>query len=45
VANLEKRGHEVKISSLKRYIEALGDKLSLDVLGGQIKIPSRKLFF
>lgn len=31
VANLEKRGHEVKISSLKRYIEALGGKLSLDV--------------
>jgi predicted transcriptional regulator len=31
VANLEKRGHEVKISSLKRYIEALGCKLSLDV--------------
>ena len=30
VANLEKRGHEVKISSLKRYIEALGGKLSLD---------------
>jgi hypothetical protein len=31
VANLEKRGHEVEISSLKRYIEALGGKLSLDV--------------
>lgn len=31
VANLEKRDHEVKISSLKRYIEALGGKLSLDV--------------
>lgn len=31
VANLEKRGQEVKISSLKRYIEALGGKLSLDV--------------
>jgi DNA-binding transcriptional regulator YiaG len=31
VANLEKRGHEVKISSLKRYVEALGGKLSLDV--------------
>ena len=31
VANLEKRGHEVKISSLKRYVEALGCKLSLDV--------------
>ena len=31
VANLEKRGHEVKISSLKRYVEALGGKLTLDV--------------
>lgn len=31
VANLEKRGREIKISSLKRYIEALGCKLSLDV--------------
>jgi transcriptional regulator with XRE-family HTH domain len=31
VANLEKRGHEVKVSSLKCYIEALGCKLSLDV--------------
>jgi len=31
VANLEKRGHEVKISSLKRYIEALGGKLSLNI--------------
>ena len=31
VANLEKRGQEVKISSLKRYIEALGGRLSLDV--------------
>jgi transcriptional regulator with XRE-family HTH domain len=31
VANLEKRGHEVKISSLKRYVEALGGKLSLDI--------------
>lgn len=31
VANLEKRGHEIKISSLKRYIAALGGKLSLDV--------------
>lgn len=31
VANLEKRGNEVKISSLKRYIEALGGRLSLDV--------------
>ena len=31
VANLEKRGCEVKISSLKRYVEALGCKLSLNV--------------
>ena len=31
VANLEKRGCEVKISSLKRYVEALGCKLSMNV--------------
>lgn len=31
VASLEKRGNDVKISSLKRYVEALGGKLSLDV--------------
>lgn len=31
VANLEKRGCEVKISSLRRYVEALGCKLSLNV--------------
>ena len=31
VANLEKRGQEMKLSSLKRYVEALGGKLSLDV--------------
>ena len=31
VANLEKRGQEVKLSSLKRYVEALGGKLSLDL--------------
>ncbi|MDW5501979.1 helix-turn-helix transcriptional regulator [Pseudomonas lundensis] len=32
VANLEKRGSEIKLSSLKRYIEAMGGTLSLDVL-------------
>ncbi|MEL7886046.1 helix-turn-helix domain-containing protein [Serratia marcescens] len=31
VANLEKRGSEIKLSSLKRYIEAMGGTLSLDV--------------
>ena len=31
VANLEKRGSEIKLSSLKRYIEAMGVTLSLDV--------------
>lgn len=31
VANLEKRGKEIKISSLKRYVEALGGKLSINV--------------
>ena len=31
VANLEKRGSEIKLSSLKRYIEAMGCTLSLDV--------------
>ncbi len=31
VANLEKRGAEIKLSSLKRYVEAMGGKLSLDV--------------
>lgn len=31
VANLEKRGTEVKLSSLKRYVEAMGGKLTLDV--------------
>ncbi|MGO4745776.1 helix-turn-helix domain-containing protein [Serratia quinivorans] len=31
VANLEKRGSEIKLSSLKRYIEAMGGTLSLEV--------------
>lgn len=31
VANLEKRGAEIKLSSLKRYVEAMGGKLSLDI--------------
>lgn len=31
VANLEKRGNEVKIASLKRYVEAMGGKLSINV--------------
>jgi len=31
VANLEKRGAEIKLSSLKRYVEAMDGKLSLDV--------------
>ena len=32
VANLEKRGQEIKLSTLKRYVEAMGGKLTLDVL-------------
>ena len=31
VANLEKRGQEIKLSSLKRYIEAMGGKLTLNI--------------
>ncbi len=31
VAEMEKPGHDLKISSLKRYIEAIGGKLRLDV--------------
>ena len=31
VANLEKRGQEIKLSSLKRYVEAMGGKLTVDV--------------
>ncbi len=31
VANLEKRGIEIKLSSLKRYIEAMGGKVTIDI--------------
>ena len=31
VAGMEKPGHDLKLSSLKRYIEARGGKLRLDV--------------
>ena len=31
VVALEKRGKDIKLSSLKRYIEAMGGKLSLSV--------------
>ena len=31
VANLEKRGQEIKLSSLIRYVEAMGGKLTVDV--------------
>ena len=31
VTQLEQRGNELKITTLKRYIEAMGGKLSLDV--------------
>lgn len=31
VLNLEKRGQEIKLSSLKRYVEAMGGKLTIDV--------------
>ncbi|MDN3520728.1 helix-turn-helix domain-containing protein [Halomonas ramblicola] len=31
VANLEKRGAEIKLSSLKRYVEAMGGKLTIDI--------------
>lgn len=31
VAEMEKRGRDLKLSSLKRYIEATGGKLRLDV--------------
>lgn len=31
VTQLEQRGNELKIATLKRYIEAIGGKLSLDV--------------
>jgi DNA-binding XRE family transcriptional regulator len=31
VAEMEKRGRDLKLSSLKRYIEATGGKLRLDI--------------
>lgn len=31
VAEMEKRGRDLKLSSLKRYVEATGGKLRLDV--------------
>jgi predicted transcriptional regulator len=31
VAGMEKRGHDLKLSSLKRYVEATGGKLRIDV--------------
>ncbi|MFY9994261.1 MAG: helix-turn-helix transcriptional regulator [Leclercia sp.] len=31
ITQLEQRGNELKIATLKRYIEAMGGKLSLDV--------------
>ncbi|EAA3706084.1 XRE family transcriptional regulator [Salmonella enterica subsp. enterica serovar Newport] len=31
VTQLEQRGNELKLATLKRYIEAMGGKLSLDV--------------
>ncbi|MBN7124790.1 transcriptional regulator [Erwinia billingiae] len=37
VTQLEQRGNELKIATLKRYIEAMGGKLSLDV-----ELPSGK---
>ena len=31
VADMEKRGRDLKLSSLKRYVEATGGKLRLDI--------------
>lgn len=31
IANLEKRGQEIKLSSLKRYVDAMGGKLTLNI--------------
>lgn len=31
IANLEKRGQEIKLSSLKRYVDAMGGKLTLHI--------------
>lgn len=37
ITQLEQRGNELKLANLKRYIEAMGGKLSLDV-----ELPSGK---
>ncbi|GLR10335.1 transcriptional regulator [Mixta theicola] len=37
VTQLEQRGNDLKLATLKRYIEAMGGKLSLDV-----ELPSGK---
>ncbi|MBK0000982.1 MULTISPECIES: helix-turn-helix domain-containing protein [unclassified Erwinia] len=37
ITQLEQRGNELKLATLKRYIEAMGGKLSLDV-----ELPSGK---
>ncbi|MCQ6882845.1 helix-turn-helix domain-containing protein, partial [Escherichia coli] len=31
VTKLEQRGNDLKLATLKRYVEAMGGKLSLDV--------------
>lgn len=31
IAQIEQRGNDLKIATLKRYVEAMGGKLSLDV--------------
>lgn len=31
ITQLEQRGNDLKVSTLKRYIEAMGGKLSLDI--------------
>nr|MCD4461182.1 XRE family transcriptional regulator [Escherichia coli] len=31
VTQLEQRGNDLKLATLKRYVEAMGGKLSLDV--------------
>ena len=31
VSDMERPGHDIKLSSLKRYVEATGGKLSIDV--------------
>lgn len=31
IAQIEQRGNDIKVATLKRYVEAMGGKLSLDV--------------